>query len=230
MAKRSSRRNFRSRRPRSRKNTTPITTVKFTETISDVIIGGGEDVQALLLFSNNLPWLRETSSNFSQFEWKRLQVTFVPAGSMTYVGQVCGGFTYDQYENPPSTFAQVNQLSAHRVQSIHKQTTWTLDVKRFGKRVYPVVNGTQLLALDPGDRIPYLPAIFWLGVKSANTQLLGTLIVSYSVALSNPLFLEAGQSNVEAMPAVRQLGVIGELHSNSLIKSNEGEEHDDGSV
>lgn len=174
---------------------TPITTLKFRETLMTINgTSGGDFLQSSLIIPTAFTWLRTHAATFSQFRLAKCTYHFIPAGSMTYTGTVVGGFTYDTYENPPSTFTQVAQLSAHTIGSIHRPRSWTLNTSRLGKQYWPVISPTALLALDAGARLPYLPAVFYIASDSANTQPIGKLEVQYTFEFLNPLFPEAGQN------------------------------------
>jgi hypothetical protein len=183
----SSRGNKRGSRTRSR---TSITNLSYSEVIQHELKGGVTTPIQVMVIPTNFSWLKGTAQTFSKYQLKKVVFTFLPAGSMTYTGQIVGAFTYDAFENQPSSFAHVAQTSAHRIQTVHKPQSWTLDVSKTLNQTYPVIDAKQLQDLPNQQKIPYLPAVFHLANTSPNTQTLGILQCTYSVDFSAPLFLE----------------------------------------
>jgi hypothetical protein len=176
-------------KPRFKNTTSPITNVKFTETLIPSVVGGVTAAQDLFILPTNFPWLATTATVFSKYQLRKVVITFIPAGSTTYTGQIVGAFTYDSFEAPPSTFSQVSQTAAHRIQTIHRRQSWSLDVTKTTNRIYPTVSNVAFLTIPASGRVPYLPAFFHLVNNSPNTQMLGSLQVTYSVDFTAPLFL-----------------------------------------
>lgn len=174
----------------------PITNFKFSEIIEPNIIGGnsGLAVTHVNIIPTLFPWLVQSAGHFSKYILRKVVFTYLPAGSMTYTGQIVGAFTYDSFENPPASFAQLCQTARHRVKSVHQAQSWTLDVGQLGKTIYPVISSAALLSLAEPEKLPYLPAIFHFSNTSPNTQQLGMMQVTYSVDFLAPVFLESGNS------------------------------------
>jgi len=176
------------RRPRGK--ATPITNLAFSEILIPEVLGGnsGLSVAHLNVLPTIFPWLRATAGSFSKYQLRKIVLTFIPAGSTTYTGQIVGGFSYDSFENQPTSFAHVAQLARHRIQTVHSRQSWSLDVKQLVNSVYPTISAADLLLLSRQERIAYLPAIFHLATTSPNTQTLGCVQITYSVDFSAPLF------------------------------------------
>lgn len=174
----------------------PVTNYKFSEIIDPNILGGtsGSSVAHVNIIPTLFPWLVQSAGQFSKYTLKKVVFTFLPAGSMTYTGQIVGAFTYDSFENPPASFAQLCQTARHRVRTVHQAQSWTLDVGSLGKTIYPVITHAALVGMTESERLPYLPAIFHYANTSPNTQQIGMLQVTYSIDFSAPVFLESGNS------------------------------------
>jgi len=198
--KRRSNQAVRGRKSRPRQTRSPVTNLSFSETLIPSVVGGVNTVQDLYILPTNFPWLQNTATVFSKYQLKKIIVTFLPAGSTTYTGQIVGAFTYDAFEAPPATFAQVSQTAAHRISTVHRRQSWTLDVTKTTNRIYPVVSNVAFLTIPASGRVPYLPAFFHLANNSPNTQMLGSLQVTYSVDFTAPLFLSSNT------PAFNMLG------------------------
>jgi hypothetical protein len=192
--RRSSKRSPRRKQRSGSASKSPITNLKFSEILIPSIVGAVAAVQDLYILPTNFPWLATTARTFSKYQLKKISITFIPAGFSTYTGQVVGAFTYDAFETPPSTFAQVAQTAAHRIQTVHRRQTWTLDCSKTTNRIYPVVDNVPFLTIPTSGRVPYLPAFFHLCNNSPNTQMLGSLQITYSVDFTAPLFLTSSLS------------------------------------
>jgi hypothetical protein len=171
------------------RNRSPITNISFSEILIPSIVGGVTAAQDIFILPTNFPWLHTTALTFSKYQLKKIILTFLPGGSTTYTGQIVGAFTYDSFETPPSTFAQVAQTASHRIQTVHRRQSWTLDCSKTTNAIYPVVDNVPFLTIPVTARVPYLPAFFHLVNNSPNTQTLGSLQVTYSVDFTAPLFL-----------------------------------------
>lgn len=190
MAKQSKGRPGRSRRGRARGRNENV--VSFRGTLIDINFAPVA-VNHQQVVPTRFPWLTDLALKYSEYSLRSLSFRWVPAGSANDAGQVVGGFTYDSYENIPTTYAQVSQLAQHRLNPIHRGATWRLPTNKLPKRWWPVLSEQDLGALPVAQRAPYLPAIFHLGIRSdrQNGQLAGSIEVIYTVAFTQPNFIGA---------------------------------------
>jgi hypothetical protein len=206
----------RGRKPRASRQKTSVTNISFTETIIPNVVGGVALTVDLSILPTVFPWLTTSASVFSKYQLKKMLFTFVPAGASTYTGQIVGAFTYDSFENPPSSFSQVSQTAAHRIQTVHRRQSWSLDVTKTTQKIYPVVSLTSFLTIPVTGRVPYLPAIFHFANNSPNTQMLGSLQVTYSVDFSAPLFLSNTAPLINLLGTTLLLPVREEGHADHV--------------
>jgi len=180
-------RNNRSRNNRRRSGSSRLTTVRFRETLS-VVNYSSELVQLHQLIPTAYTWLSPTALSFSEYQVTALSLRWIPAGAATDAGQVVGGFTFDSFEQTPTTYDQLSQLAQHRLSPVSRSVSWRLPTSRLRTRLWPVISASDLASLDVAERAPYLPAIFFFGLRSdrQNGQVAGTLEVNYTFGFSQP--------------------------------------------
>jgi hypothetical protein len=200
---RANRRN-RARRARRSGRSGRNTSITFRETLLDINFAPFV-INHQQIVPTRFPWAKDLALKFSEYKITALSIHWCPAGAATDAGQVVGGFTFDSFEKIPDNYARVSQLAQHKLDPVHRPTSWRLPVSRLAKVWWPVLSEADLTSLPVSQRLPYLPAIFHFGLRSdrVNGQLAGSLEVVYTLSLTMPDW--TGAQDGEAVKDVREL-------------------------
>nr|UHS72290.1 MAG: hypothetical protein 4 [Regressovirinae sp.] len=183
------------------------TIVRNTEAFVDITSTalGVYSIQPQAMIPGNPTWLAAIADLYSKYRWRKLRLVWVPSCPTTTQGSCGIAISYDRIDAAPTSMVALQQsykaitfppyagynaaMALQTFGNVEGMVAFDVDVTRFDKAWYPVIQNATLAGFASNIQNPYVPCTMLFGAANgpAAATFFGTWYVQYEVEFIEPI-------------------------------------------